>query len=439
MKIIVFSYNIPRPDQSAGERRLVSILEILARTHQVDFCVSRFQVAFQSEEYQKYVPPLISKGINVLPLREGIVSEALRRQQYDVGLFETYWIAEEAVVDFWRYQPNAITIVDSVDIHFAREAIQARLGQIPAQQAEQTKTRELRIYRHVDVTIAASTDDASLLTEQYGIENVPYVPIVVASVPRKHEPREPMAIFIGSFLWPPNVDGVRWFTESIWPTVYEKNNRARFQIIGSTPTPEIMAMGDLPGVQVLGFVPDTRPFLDQASVSVAPLRFGGGMKGKVNEALAYGLPVVLTSIGAQGLQARNGIDMIITDRAEEFAHAVLELFDKPALQAQIGLAGQLLNASHCSPEVVEGRLNDMMAAVEALSASGSRRKRPRALKRVAWKLRANGQKLRAGLQLKRQSFLAGKPVQSILRTVARLLPSPVSRMVPKAMKNKIWQ
>jgi glycosyltransferase involved in cell wall biosynthesis len=89
------------------------------------------------------------------------------------------------------------------------------------------------------------------------------------------------------------------------------------------PTPEIMAMGDLPGVEVLGFVPDTRPFLDEASVSVAPLRFGGGMKGKVTEALAYGLPVVSTSVGAQGLQAQNGIDMVITDNADEFARAIL--------------------------------------------------------------------------------------------------------------------
>jgi glycosyltransferase involved in cell wall biosynthesis len=438
MTIIVFSYNIPRPDRSSGERRLVSILEILAKTHHVDFCVSRFQVIFQSEEYQKYIPLLSAKGIHVLPIREGIVRDALRQQKYDVGFFEMFWIAEETVLDFWKYQPEAVTIVDSVDVHFAREAIQATLGQISEKQVNDTRARELRIYRQADLTIAASQDDAALLTEQYGIKNVSYIPNVLASVPRKSHERQPVAIFVGSFLWSPNVDGMRWFTESIWPSIYEKNNRARFQIVGHSPTQEIIAMGDLPGVEVLGFVPDTGPFLDQASVSVAPLRFGGGMKGKVTEALAYGLPVVSTSVGAQGLQAKNGVDMIVTDDAEEFAHAVLELFDQPALQAQIGSAGQMLNASHCSPEAVEGRLRDMMAAVEALPVSG--RNRSAALKRFAWKLGADVRKIRGGLYVKPgPRRLTRHPARTVLRTVARLVPSSVSRLVPKAMKKKIWQ
>lgn len=370
MKIIVFNYNIPRFNMSSGERRFVALLELLAESHEIDLCVTRFYGDYLKEEYQKYIPVLKSKGINVLPVKQGIVEEALRSKKYDIGFFEFYWIGEEVLHTFWKMQPHAVTIVDSVDVHFAREETQAKLGQIPRKKVEETRRRELGIYRDADITLAVSREDVSLLKDTHQVGEVLFVPNIVPTIPRKPGPRNPVAIFIGSYLWPPNCDAMAWFTSEVWPLIHERNKKSRFQIVGSSPTPEILEMDGIPGVEVLGFVPDTTPYLENAAVSVAPLRYGGGMKGKVNEALAHGLPVVSTGIGAQGFHPENDREMIVTDDPEEFAKAVLELFDDHGKQEQMGLAGQELNARHCSPKMVKKFLAGMTDLAASLAGPG---------------------------------------------------------------------
>ena len=139
------------------------------------------------------------------------------------------------------------------------------------------------------------------------------------------------------------------------------------------------------GVEYLGHVPDTTPYLDAAAVSVAPLRYGGGMKGKVNEALAHGVPVVTTSIGAQGFDAADGREMFIADEPLTFANAVVRLLGDRPLQEKIGAAGQALNARYCSPEVVETLIGEMMERCAGLL--HGERTRPSAKK--LWQLRMN--------------------------------------------------
>lgn len=371
--MIVFSYNIPRADQSSGERRFVALLELMAEVCEVDLCVARFYGDYLKEEYQKHIPLLKGKGINVLPVKKGIVEEALKGKKYDIGFFEFYWMAEEVFHYFWKYQPKAVTIVDSVDVHFAREETQTRLGLIPKEKVEETKQRELKIYSQADITLAVSREDITLLTDSYGIEHVVFVPNIVPNMTRRPGLREPVALFVGSFLWPPNADAMQWFTTEVWPKVISRFPRGRFQIIGSAPTDDILAMNNLDGVEVLGYVPETTPYLENAAVSVAPVRFGGGMKGKVNEALAHGLPVVTTHIGAQGFGAVNGKEMIITDDPEQFADEIVGLFEQPEKQEEMGLAGQLLNARHCSPDVVRRQIGEMLSLADQIRRAGVKR------------------------------------------------------------------
>ncbi len=392
MKIIVFTYNIPRYDRSSGERRFVALLELLAEDHLVDLCVTRFYNEYLQDEYQEYIPGLIEKGINVLPIRKGIAAEVLQDRKYDAGFFEFYWIAEENIFLFWKYQPGAITIVDSVDVHFAREESQAKLGKISFEKVRDTRERELNIYRNADITLAVSQEDITLLTDKYHVKNVLFVPNIVPSVLRKPGLREPVALFIGSFLWPPNADAMEWFTSEIWPIVHKKNPEAKFRIVGSSPSKEILALADIDGVEVLGFVPDTAPYLETAAVSVAPLRYGGGMKGKVNEALSYGLPVVATSIGGQGFHAENGKEMIITDDPGQLAAEIAGLFADAEKQERIGLAGQLLNERLCSPRVVKELLGVVMNKADEIRKKGSGRSS--ATRIFFWKIRARARKIK---------------------------------------------
>jgi O-antigen biosynthesis protein len=364
MKIIVFNKYFPRPDISSGERRFIGILELLAGKHKVDLCITAFSGEYLKPEYQQYADSLKIKGINVLPIEKNSVRKSLLRQKYDIGFFEFYWLAEKYLPYFWHYQPDAVTVVDSVDVHFAREESQANLGLISRKKAGNTKKREIRVYRNADMVIAVSEEDFDLLTKTLEKGKTLLIPNIVPSLVRAEIRREPVIIFIGSYAWPPNVDAVKWFTEKIWPIVHSNRNDARMQIIGSSITPEIEALKGIPGVEVLGYVTDTTLYLERAAISVAPLRFGGGMKGKVNEALAHGIPVIATSTGAQGFHANNGEEMIITDDPVEFAGAILRLIDDPQLQRKIGLAGQALNERYCSPEAVSANIDDLIRRSE---------------------------------------------------------------------------
>jgi len=366
-KLLVVSYGIPRPDKSSGELRFVGILEILLDFWEIDFCIAetRYPVDWVvTDEMVPYFDALAKKGINVLPFEQETFNRAIIENKYSGAYFNLYWMAEKLMSIFKTKQPFSYTIVDSVDVHFAREITQAELGEIEMEQALKTKEEELAVYHQADVVVAVSQDDYNLLSNDEHVDDVFVIPNIVPVYGRKPGKRESVVIFIGSYTWPPNIDSVKWFSSYVWPLVTKVKPDARFLIIGSDPTEEVMALANIQGVEVVGYVPETKPYLEMAAVSVAPLRYGGGMKGKVNEAMSYGLPVVATSIGAQGFDVANGKEMLIADEAEEFAQSILKLLDDNALQEKIGLAGLKLNAAISSPDSVKQNIKDLFAFCE---------------------------------------------------------------------------
>jgi GT2 family glycosyltransferase/glycosyltransferase involved in cell wall biosynthesis len=360
-RILVVSYNIPRPDKSSGELRFVAILEILSEFWDIDFCVADSHAEWNNtDELIPYVKKLAEKGIRVLPSEKGVFIRAIRENSYAGGYFNLFWIAEEMMPMFKAAQPGAFTIVDSVDVHFAREETQAKLGAVEMSKVLETKKRELGVYRAADVAIAVSKDDMHLLSVKEGLNNVFLIPNIVREYPRALAKRKPIVVFIGCYAWYPNPEAVIWFTDLMWPAIHAAVPDAEFLIIGSDPTPEVLALDSVAGVRVLGYVPETKPYFETAAVSVAPLRVGGGMKGKVNEALAHGVPVVATSIGAQGFEAIHGKHMMIADDPEEFAASVIVLLKDELLQKEMGLAGQKLNSAICSYAAVKEKIREVV-------------------------------------------------------------------------------
>ncbi len=360
MKILVISENIPKPDFASGDRRFLGILEILAKKHEVVFCIPNKQPWLKPEENEKYIKHIENIGVVFLPFNQGLFEKTIEEERYDIGFFEFYWIAERYMDQFVKAQPEAVTVVDSVDLHFAREETQQKLGQISEEKVLDTKKKELGIYNAADITIAVSDEDYDRLYKAEKVGLVSLVPNIVPTVPRTIKEREPSVLFIGCYAWPPNVDAMKWFVDEVWPAIYKVKEDAELWIVGSKAPEEITSMADIPGIKVLGWVPETTPYLEKAAISIAPLRFGGGMKGKVNEAMAHGLPVVSTSIGAQGFNAKNDEEIFVADTPEEFADAVLKLLNDPELQRSVGLAGQKMNESLCSPEYIEKQLDKMI-------------------------------------------------------------------------------
>ncbi len=136
-------------------------------------------------------------------------------------------------------------------------------------------------------------------------------------------------LFVGSMDVRMNVDAVTWFVGSIFPKIRDQIPDVRFDIVGRSPAPEVQALGKEDGVRVTGRVEDVRPYYEQATVAVVPFRFGGGTKLKVPEAMAAEVPVVSTSVGAQGLDVESGRHLRIADEEGAFARAVTELLKHP--------------------------------------------------------------------------------------------------------------
>ena len=352
MHIAALTRFLPKPDFNSGDRRFVALLGALARKHDVHL----FGHECDAED-QDGLEALRRVGVHVgAPGWTGFVQQTLSRV-YHLALFEFYHAYEEHAVNFLRRQPRALCVIDSVDVHFARqaagEAVGARTGASPDE-----RQRELAAYMASDAVIAVTAEDQAVLQEA-GLRRPIYViPNIVPLRRRVKRVRNADVLFVGGFNHTPNTDAVRWFVEDIWPLVRRAVPTARFRVVGSNPPPEVLALGAAPGVEVVGFVPDTGPFLDEASVSVAPLRYGAGMKGKVNEAMASGLPVVTTEYGVQGLAAVPGVHAVVAGQADSFAAGLISLLQHPERAEEIGRAGQEL-AGRFTPEAVAG-LTDAM-------------------------------------------------------------------------------
>lgn len=168
-------------------------------------------------------------------------------------------------------------------------------------------------------------------------------------------------VFTGVMDYFPNVDGCTHFVHEILPRVRAEFPGTRFTIIGSRPTPEVERLGETPGVTVTGFVDDTRDWLRRGAVSVAPLRIARGIQNKVLEALAMGLPVVGTTPATQGVEGRDGRDLIVADGAEAQARAICELLRDPAAARALGARGRAFVERHYDWEVLLRRLDEILA------------------------------------------------------------------------------
>ena len=147
--------------------------------------------------------------------------------------------------------------------------------------------------------------------------------------------------FLGGLHWPPNADGVRWFAREVWPLVVERMPEAVLTLIGKDPPADLRDGANLPGrTDITGYVADPTPYLRETAVFIVPLRAGGGMRVKILDAWRWGLPVVSTTIGAEGIDYNDGQDLIIADDAAEFAAAVARVWSDPALARQLAAGGR---------------------------------------------------------------------------------------------------
>src|SRR5262249_25780924 len=169
--------------------------------------------------------------------------------------------------------------------------------------------------------------------------------------PSQNAEKPDHVVFIGSMDWLPNQDGVAFFVQEGWPLIRRVRPQAVFPVVCPRPPWSVRRLERVPGVEVVGTVPDVRPYLAQAAVVVVPLLVGGGTRIKIFEALAMAKAVVSTTIGAEGLPVTSGEHLLLADGADAFADAVLQLLDDVKLRTRLGQTASRLVQAHYSTEV----------------------------------------------------------------------------------------
>jgi polysaccharide biosynthesis protein PslH len=242
-------------------------------------------------------------------------------------------------------------VVDShnIDYDLARQYAHAG-GPVRRLYAEanwrKLRREELATYRDADgVYLCSAADERRLLDEVPGARTlvIPNAADVDYYQPRATDPATDARtlVFFGHLSYFPNVDGVAYFVQEIWPRIAEAHPRARLKIIGGQAPRSLQALVR-PGVELTGFVPDLRPHLAEAAAVVVPLRLGGGTRLKIVEAMAMGKAIVSTALGAEGIEAVPGRDLLIEDQPAAFADAVNRLLAKPDLASNIGQSARRL-------------------------------------------------------------------------------------------------
>jgi glycosyltransferase involved in cell wall biosynthesis len=260
--------------------------------------------------------------------------------RYDAVILSRVDVARWALPAVQRHCPRALRLFDTVDLHFLREARRAALeGRRAAAVAERMKAAELAVARACHVTLVVSEAEEELLARE-----APDITVEKVSLIQTLHPTETAfadrrgVLFIGNFHHAPNCDAVEYYVRDIHPAVRRRLPDVDFTVIGSyIPRSLERLAGD--GVRIAGQIPDIRPSFAAARLSVAPLRYGAGIKGKINTRLGFKVPVVTTSVGAEGMNLEHGEDVLIADDAEAFADAVVTLHSDAALWSRLAENG----------------------------------------------------------------------------------------------------
>jgi sugar transferase (PEP-CTERM/EpsH1 system associated) len=159
---------------------------------------------------------------------------------------------------------------------------------------------------------------------------------------------EPSCVFVGALDYLPNIEGSLWFCREVWPEVRRRRPEAKFYLVGRRPSPAVQRLAGLPGVELVGQVPDVRPYLAGATVTVVPLWIARGVQNKVLESLAMARPTIASPPVLAGLKAQPGVHLFQASSPEEWLRTILALFDDPALGRRLGEAGRrYVEEHHC--------------------------------------------------------------------------------------------
>ncbi len=335
-RVLVIDATTPQPDHDSGSVRLCNILRLLLD----EGCAVAF-FADNRAYVEGYSTALQQMGVEVLwhpYLSDPVTWFEQNGKRLDLVFVSRHYIASTYVDLVRRHAPKARLAFDTVDLHYLREQRAAELANSSelARTAEKTREKELALIHSSDVTLVVSPVEQTLLAREAPGARVEILSNVHEVFGRRREfSARKDIMFIGGYQHPPNVDAAIWFAKEILPLVHAELPDLVFHLIGSKAPAEVKNLGELAGIKFHGFVENIEPFLDGCRLAVAPLRYGAGVKGKVNMSMSYGQPVVATGIATEGMFAEAGRDVLVAETPQDFAAHVIRAYRDETLWLQL--------------------------------------------------------------------------------------------------------
>lgn len=377
MRILLLTPQRPYPPHQGTTLRNFNLVKELAKRHSV--CVLTFLEPDQAPhdpgplldlcEWLETAPvPRRSTGLRLSqmlttnrpdmslrlwsPELNDRLATILRQQPFDVVEIEGIEMAPY-LSTLEAAQPRPLIIYDA---HNAEWILQKRacLADLknPARWAaaayswvqwQRLRRYEAELLRRVNHTIAMSHPDKVALRDVASDVPITVVPngVDLLAYDDVTQTKPFDLLFTGKMDFRPNIDAVLWFGRYVLPLIQAQRPGTTFAIVGQRPHPRLDVLRNLPGVTITGYVDDVRPYLAGASVYVAPLRVGGGTRLKLLEAMMMGVPIVSTTVGAEGFPVVHGQELILADEPEQFAQEILDLLASPARRVRLGAAGRI--------------------------------------------------------------------------------------------------
>jgi len=353
-RVLVVDHRMLTPDRDSGSVRMFAILRLLRRLGR--------EVTFASDSEERmpgYEAAVRELGVEVLYGQAAAARHLeARGPDYGFALLSRPEVADRYLYLVRAHALRARVLYDTVDLHWVRFGRAAELSGDPHDRAQAEWFRRLEglVCANADVILAITREEQETLEREWPgvrVEVVPNIHSVVAASPPWSERRDLM--FIGGFEHKPNVDAMQWFVGEVLPLVRERLPEVVLNIVGSRADEKVGGLAS-PAVRVLGYVPDVEPLFGGSRVFVSPLRYGAGMKGKVGQSLGHGLPVVTTSVGAEGMMLADGENALVADDARSFAETVARLYGDELLWSRLSRNGLRHVAEHFGEEAVRGRI-----------------------------------------------------------------------------------
>lgn len=364
-RVLYMDVQAPTPDTDAMSEHTVQMLEMMrARGWSVDFAPILSSHRPNQESWLHHL------GVNVLPWRpEDHLHAFLRARAAEYDIIHVAWlmVARRFIAAAREAAPHARIVFDTGDVHHLREYRHARVtgNQNTLKRALLTRQRERDAMAAADVTLAITEPDAAVLRALLPGAAVHVVTMWCEPTADLFRSGGRDVVFLGNYGAAPNYDAAHFLARQVWPRVRAARPDARLVLAGAHPNEAIQALAAA-DIAVTGWVPDLNEVFAHAAVAAIPLRFGAGVKSKVLQALARGVPLVASTIALEGIELTDGIEVLIADDAPATAAAILRVLDDPALGTRLATAARRRAETSFSRAAIERQFDAAYAALMAV-------------------------------------------------------------------------